>query len=70
MRFNLKIAVVIVIAILLISTGYYIFFIREKDAEAPTIDSITGDISAEQGESIDISVSFSDNENRRFRYLE
>ena len=63
MRFNLKAIVVVVIAILLSSTGYYIYFITEtNDIEAPKIDTVTGNIFAKQGEYVDISVNFSDNE--------
>lgn len=63
MRFNLKITVVIVIAILLISSGYYIFFISEesKDTEAPTIDNLTGNTSGTTGKITKIETTFSDN---------
>ena len=64
MKLPLKIAVVIVIAILLTSSVYVIFFTGEDvDNKPPTIDAITGDATGEKGESITISVTFSDNIN-------
>ena len=61
MKLILKIAGVIVIAILLILSVYVIFF--TGDNEPPSIDSITGDTTGKKGESITISVTFSDDIN-------
>jgi len=66
MRFNLKIAVVIVIAILLIPTGYYIFITNnennnETDNDAPSIDHLTGNTTGRTGKITTIDVTFSDN---------
>lgn len=64
MKLPLKIAVVIVIAILLTSSVYVIFFTGEDvDNEPPSIDTITRDTTGKTGESITISVTFSDNIN-------
>ncbi len=64
MKLPLKIAVVIVIAILLTSSVYVIFFTGEDvDNEPPSIDTITRDTTGKKGESITISVTFSDNIN-------
>lgn len=64
MKFILKVAVVVVIAILLISSAYLTFFTEnsnEKDTKAPTIDSITGDTTGTTGKITTIQVTFSDN---------
>jgi len=67
MRPVFKVAIVFVIAILLGSLAYVIFFTGEenskeiKDTEAPTIDSIIGDIPGTTGKITTISVTFSDN---------
>ena len=64
MTLTLKIAVVIVIAILLTSSVYVIFLTGEEDnneGEPPTIDTITGNTTGKKGEAITISVTFSDN---------
>jgi glutaredoxin len=58
----LKIAVVIVIAILLTSSVYVIFFTDEdKDNEPPTIDTIAGNTTGTAGKITTIYVTFSDN---------
>jgi thiol-disulfide isomerase/thioredoxin len=64
MKLILKIAGIIVIAILLASSVYVIFFTGDDvDNEPPSIDTITRDTSGKKGESITISVTFSDNIN-------
>ena len=64
MKLELKIAGVIVIAILLVSSVYVIFFTGEDvDNEPPSIGTITGNTTGKTGESITISVTFSDNIN-------
>lgn len=64
MKLILKIAGVIVIAILLVSSVYVIFFTGEDvDNEPPSIDTITRDTTGKKGESITIFVTFSDNIN-------
>ena len=73
----LKIATIIVVAILLTSSVYVIFFTGEEnngdgdngnngedvDNEPPSIDTITGDTAGKKGEKITISATFSDNIN-------
>jgi len=67
MRLVLTAAIVLIIAILLGSSAYVIFFTGEenndeiKDTEAPTIDSITGGTTGTTGKITTISVTFSDN---------
>lgn len=68
MKFILKVAVVVVIAILLISSTYVIFFTgkennRIKDTDAPTINDITGETTGTTGKITTITVTFSDNIN-------
>ena len=63
MKLNLKILSAIIIAILLISSIYIIFFTNEEniDDEPPKIKDITRDISGKKGDTITIQVTFSDN---------
>jgi len=67
MRLVLTVAIVLIIAILLGSSAYVIFFTGEenndeiKDTEAPTIDNITGGTTGTTGKITTISVTFSDN---------
>jgi len=67
MRLVLTAAIVLIIAILLGSSAYVIFFTGEekndgiRDTEAPTIDSITGGTTGTTGKITTISVTFSDN---------
>jgi len=79
MKLNLplQIATIIVVAILLTSSVYVIFFTGEEkkdiiengkngedvDNEPPTIDTITGDTAGKKGDIITISATFSDNIN-------
>ena len=66
MKLNLKtLATTAIIAILLISSVYIIFFTNEEniDNESPVIDTITGDTAGKKGEKITISATFSDNIN-------
>lgn len=65
MKLNLKTLATLLIAILLISSVYVIFFINEEnvDSGCPTIDTITGNITGKKGEIISIHVTFSDNVN-------
>lgn len=64
-KLNLRaIAVVIIAVLIIIAAGVYLVSNDDsKDKEAPKIEDVTGDTSAEQGESVSISVTFSDNEN-------
>lgn len=57
-----KLALILIVAILLTS-GYFLFFGGEenKDAKAPVIDTITGNATGIAGETVTISVNFSDN---------
>ncbi len=63
MKLNLKILAILIIAVLLISSVYVIFFTNEKniDNDPPNIDTITGNTSGKKGDFITISVAFSDN---------
>ncbi|MCK4903024.1 MAG: hypothetical protein KAS76_06650, partial [Thermoplasmatales archaeon] len=64
MKLNLKILATIIIVIILVSSVYVIFFTGEDvDNEPPSIDTITGNTTGKTGESITISVTFSDNIN-------
>ena len=65
-KLNLRILSIIVIAIIIIiSAGIYLTLNNnsDEDKEPPKIITITGDLSANQGDSVSISVTFSDNEN-------
>ncbi len=57
-----KLALILIVAILLIS-GYFLFCGGEesKDAKAPVINTITGNTTGIAGETVTISVNFSDN---------
>jgi len=56
-----KLALILIVAVLLISI-YYIFFNSEdKDTEDPIIDTIAGNTTGIAGEIVTISVTFSDN---------
>jgi len=66
MRNILKVAVVVIVAILLSASTYVLFFTDvidngEADDEAPTIDTITGDTTGTTGKITTVSVTFSDN---------
>ncbi len=63
MKLNLKILATLIIAVLLISSVYVIFFTNEKniDNDPPNIDTITGNTSGKKGDFTTISVAFSDN---------
>ncbi len=63
MRLNLKLLIIFIIAILLISSVYIVFFTIGKnvDNKPPSIDSITGDAIGKNGDIITILVTFSDN---------
>ena len=63
MKLNLRTLVILIIAILLISSVYIVFFTEGKtiDNERPVIDDITGNITGKKGETITIYVIFSDN---------
>ncbi len=66
MRTILKVAVVVIVAILLSASTYVLFFTDvidngEADDEAPTIDTITGDTTGTTGKITTVSVTFSDN---------
>ena len=66
MKNILKVAVVVIVAILLSASTYVLFFTDvidngEADDEAPTIDTITGNTTGTTGKITTISVTFSDN---------
>jgi len=66
MKALVKVVLVIIISILLISSGYVIFLTgedEEKDTKAPVIDSVTGDAEGTAGKIVTILAEFSDNEN-------
>lgn len=66
MKTLLKAILVIIVAILLIGSGYVIFLTgedEEKDTKAPVIDSVTGDTEGTSGKIVTILAAFSDNEN-------
>jgi hypothetical protein len=62
-KLNLKICAILIIAALLLSSVYVIFFNNETniDNAPPNIDTITGNTSGKKGDFITISVTFSDN---------
>ncbi|MFE3845547.1 hypothetical protein ACFL1L_01630 [Thermoplasmatota archaeon] len=61
MEYIEKLIFVIIIAVLLISAVYFIFFTGEEDTESPEFTFITGNISALAGEISSIYVEFEDN---------
>lgn len=74
MKSLIKIIVVIVFIIILISAVYVVFYLddnnndnnnnnNEIDEEPPKINSVTGDTTVKKGNSITISISYSDNVN-------
>jgi len=64
-KLNLKVLALIIIAVLILSSVYVIYFNDEEnmDDESPNIDTITGDITGNKGNTITIFVTFSDNTN-------
>jgi hypothetical protein len=62
-KLNLKILSIIIIVVLIISSTYVIFFTNEEnvDDDPPEIINITGNISGQKGDIINIQVTFSDN---------
>lgn len=65
MKLNLKALATIIMAVLILSSVYVISFADEEniDNTPPTIDTITGDITGNKGNTITIFVTFSDNTN-------
>ena len=66
MKRPIKIIVILIVAILVISSVYVVFYLNNNgsgDTIPPTIDSITGNTSGSTGKITSISVSFSDNIN-------
>ena len=63
MKLNLKILTVLIIAILLISSVYIVYFTLGKDVDdkLPSIGDITGDTTGKKGDFITILATFSDN---------
>ncbi|KYK23079.1 hypothetical protein AYK24_01300 [Thermoplasmatales archaeon SG8-52-4] len=63
MKLNLKLVTIFIIAILLFSSIYIVYYTTGKDVdkESPTIDNITGDAVGKNGDTVTILVKFSDN---------
>ena len=63
MKLNLKLVAIFIIAILLLSSIYIVYYTTGKnvDEDPPSIDDITGDAVGKNGDSITILVKFSDN---------
>jgi len=66
MRFILVAILSVIVAIVLISSGYYIFYIyeengEEKDKEVPIIEDVTGNTTGTVGKITTILATFSDN---------
>ncbi|KYK27601.1 hypothetical protein AYK20_02415 [Thermoplasmatales archaeon SG8-52-1] len=63
MKLNLKLVTIFIIAILLLSSIYIVYFTIGKnvDKDSPSIDDITGDAVGKNGDIITILVKFSDN---------
>jgi hypothetical protein len=63
MKLNLKLVSIFIIAILLFSSIYIVYYTIGKnvDIKSPSIDDITGDVVGKNGDTITILVKFSDN---------
>jgi len=68
MRLLFKIITILIVAILVLSSVYIVFFLKEdndklNDTTPPTIGTITGNLNGTSGKIVTVFITFSDNEN-------